>query len=524
MLIDDLLREAAGRFSHKAACVCGERSATFGELDSDVDRFARLLVSLGVSPGDRVAVYLGNRIEAVVSVFGISRVGAVSVAINVATKPEKLCQLLDDCQAKVIILSQKHKPALDALGVEPAAISCVILCDYNGEMSRSPIPYFPFEAAPNSPEASRFLCPNEDDLAFLIYTSGSTGQPKGVMHTHRSLLSAVMFIDEYLGYTSDDVILSVLAFPFTYGLTQLLLATLKGAKLVLEASFAYPYEIVRRIDHVKATVFPGVPMMFATLLQMKDISPEQFDSVRCVTSASAALPPAHIERLRGLFRKARIFSMYGQTECIRASYLDPDELERRPESVGQGIPGQEVVVVDKDGRPVGPGNVGELVVCGPHVMTGYWNRPEETAAVLEPGREPGVRVLHTRDLFRIDKDGFLHFVSRTDDIIKTRGEKVSPQEVENVILGGPGVLSAAVVGVPDPILGEAIKAFVVLAEEATVTERDILARCHRRLESYMVPKYVEFRETLPLTATGKIRRMDLRRDSAQNSPPTYLPE
>jgi len=241
-----------------------------------------------------------------------------------------------------------------------------------------------------------------------------------------------------------------------------------------------------------------------------DLSKFDLSSLRYITNTAAALPVSHILQLREKFPHATLYSMYGLTECKRVSYLPPEELDRRPGSVGIAIPNTEVWIVDEEGNRVGPGVVGELVIRGSHVMQGYWEKPEETAKVYRPGRYPAERILYSGDLFKMDEDGFLYFVGRKDDIIKSRGEKVAPKEVENVLYALDGVVEAAVVGVPGPILGQAIKAFVVPAEGRTLTERDVLRHCAAHLEDYMMPKYVEFRDSLPKTSSGKIKKTGLR--------------
>jgi acyl-CoA synthetase (AMP-forming)/AMP-acid ligase II len=239
---------------------------------------------------------------------------------------------------------------------------------------------------------------------------------------------------------------------------------------------------------------------------MKDLKPDAFPRLRYITNTAAALPPAHIMRLQELFPAARLYSMYGLTECKRCTYLPPAELARRPASVGIAIPGTEAYVVDEAGARARPGETGELVIRGAHVMKGYWENPEATDKALKPGPFPWEKVLYTGDLFRTDAEGFLYFVGRKDDIIKSRGEKVSPKEVENVLYALPGIREAAVVGVPDPVLGMAIKAVVALSPGADLTEQNIVRHCARHLEDFMVPKIVEFRDELPKTESGKISR------------------
>jgi acyl-CoA synthetase (AMP-forming)/AMP-acid ligase II len=228
-----------------------------------------------------------------------------------------------------------------------------------------------------------------------------------------------------------------------------------------------------------------------------------------LTNTAAALPPDFHDRLAERFPNALIFRMYGLTECKRVSYLEPELVHEKPTSVGRPIPGTETFVLDEEGRPVAPGETGVLYVRGPHVMAGYWRAPDLTAHMLKEGPISGERMLCTHDFFTVDEDGFLYFVGRSDDIIKTRGEKVSPIEVENALYGIDGVKEAAVIGVPDDLLGEAIRAYVVREDGVERTDHEIIAACRMRLESFMVPKEVVFLDELPKTATGKIRKKGL---------------
>jgi acyl-CoA synthetase (AMP-forming)/AMP-acid ligase II len=298
----------------------------------------------------------------------------------------------------------------------------------------------------------------------------------------------------------------VLPISFDYGLYQVLMAVKVGATLILEKSFAFPQAIFNRMREEKATGLPLVPTMAAMILGMKDLKPGAFPHLRYLTNTAAALPPAHIMRLQELFPTSRIYSMYGLTECKRCTYLPPAELAKRPSSVGIAIPGTEAYVVDDNNARAKPGEVGELVIRGAHVMKGYWENPEATGKALKPGPFPWEKVLHTGDLFRTDEDGFLYFVGRKDDIIKSRGEKVSPKEVENVLYALSGIREAAVVGTPDAILGMAIKAVVALESGSDLTEQNIIRHCAKHLEDFMVPKMIEFRDELPKTESGKISR------------------
>ncbi|HEX6570284.1 MAG TPA: fatty acid--CoA ligase family protein, partial [Acidimicrobiales bacterium] len=347
------------------------------------------------------------------------------------------------------------------------------------------------------------------DLASIIYTSGSTGRPKGVMLTHRNVVHNAWSISTYLGLVAGDVVACLLPLSFDYGLFQVFMGARVGAAVVLERSFAYPYEVLRRLAAHRVTVLPGVPTVFATILQMSPLDGVDLSSVRLLTNTAAALPPAHIHRLREAFPGARIFSMYGLTECTRVSYLDPDRLADKVTSVGKAMPNTEAYVVDDDGRRVPPGEVGELVVRGASVMRGYWGKPAETAQMLRAGENAGETVLHTGDRFTIDDEGFLYFVGRTDDVFKCKGEKISPKEVEHVLYELDDVAEAAVVGVPDELDGMAVKAVVALRPGSALTAEGVRRHCRARLESYMVPRHVELRDELPKTDSGKIRRAAL---------------
>ena len=511
MLLDDFLTNSASHLPDKVACVCGDERLTYGQINAQANRLAHALIDAGVRRGDRVAVFLENSAGTVISIFGILKAGAAFVVINPTTKEDKLAYMLNDCAATGVVLNGRSTSVLQTIETDVNSVRCLVTCGAtpavasgaNGRIDFDrDLPGYPAEAPPRQ-------C-IDVDLAAIIYTSGSTGRPKGVTVTHLNMISAATSITEYLENVPEDIIINVLPLSFDYGLYQVLMSTKMGATLVLEKSFAYPYQIVQRVMDEQATGFPGVPTVFAMLVQMKDLDPACFDSVRYVTNTAAALPPAHILRLRDLFRKARIYSMYGVTECKRVTYLPPEELDRRPTSVGRGMPNEEVYIVDENDKPVGPGEIGELVVRGSNVMKGYWGLPEETERVLRPGRYPWEKVLYTGDLFTMDEEGYLYFVSRKDDIIKSRGEKVSPREVESVIYELPDVQEAAVDGTPDKILGEAIKAVVVKAEGSKLTEKEIIGHCTRRLENFMVPKIVEFYDSLPKTNTGKISRTLLR--------------
>jgi acyl-CoA synthetase (AMP-forming)/AMP-acid ligase II len=306
------------------------------------------------------------------------------------------------------------------------------------------------------------------------------------------------------------VILGVLPLAFDYGLYQMIMAFRTGARLVLERSFTFPAQVLSQMVREGVTGFPGVPTIFAVLAELKTLNEYDFSKIRYVSNTAAALPVKHITMLRDLFPTARIYSMYGLTECKRCTYLPPNDIDRKPTSVGIAIPNTELWLADEDGNRLGPNQVGQLVIRGATVMRGYWEKPEATAKKLKPGSLPGEYVLYTGDFCRLDEEGYLYFVGRMDDIIKSRGEKVAPKEVENVLYNIKGVRDAAVIGVPDEILGQAVKAFVVLEQGSMLTTKDVQRECQAKLEAFMVPKYVDIVPDLPKTTTGKIKKTDLK--------------
>ena len=505
-LLHDSLLLAAARHPDKEVLVTGGQRYRYGELLDSALRLANALRRQGLSRGDRVAIFMDNGWPAVVSIYGTLLAGGVMMVINPQTKDDKLAYILNDSEAAFLLTDSKlarvfgpataQVPSLKALfcaGPLPEGLAVLAWDEaLNATPSYQPVGVIPV------------------DLAALIYTSGSTGNPKGVMMTHQNMVFIQGSLVEYLRLQPDERILNVLPLAFDYGLYQLLMAVHLGATLVLEPHFSFPAVVLKRLEEEQVTVFPGVPTVYATLLALHKNSPWRFPSVRRVTNTAAHLPDDFVPSLRELFPNALIFKMYGLTECKRVCYLEPELIDAKPGSVGKAMPGTEVFLLSEEGQPVPPGSVGILHVRGPHVMPGYWRQPELSAQMLRPGHYPGERVLCTHDHFRMDDEGFLYFVGRTDDIIKTRGEKVSPIEVENALHSLPSIQEAAVIGLPDELLGEAIAAYLVLLPGAALSEAEVKRLCLSKLESFMVPKYVYFLNELPKTGSGKVRKKSLR--------------
>ena len=532
MLVNNFLEQSAKLFLKKTALICQDKRLSYAEIDALANRLSNALIANGLDRQDRVAVYLDNSVESVISIFGVMKAGGVFVVVNPQVKAKKIEYILNNCQVKVLITDSKHLKEISEILPHCPNLNTILIIDYkhdtqyamrpkevlsavegrNMNLSANPLPiiagfYDILNSYPSTQPPKRCI---DIDLASMIYTSGSTGNPKGVMLTHLNMTSAANSIIEYLENRPDDIILNCLPLSFDYGLYQVLMAFKFGGTIVLERGFTYPFQIINLLVKERITGFPLVPAIAAILLQLTNLDKYDFSKLRYITNTAQAFPPKHIARFRGLFPQVKIYSMYGLTECKRVTYLPPAEVDKRPSSVGKAMPNTEVYLVDEGGCIITqPGQAGELVIRGANVMKGYWNLPELTVQRLRPGPYGNEKVLYSGDYFKMDEEGFLYFISRKDDIIKTAGEMVSPKEVENILYELDDVIEAAVVGVPDDILGNAIRAFLVLREGSQLTEKEILLHCQKHLENFMVPKYVEFRKELPKTTTGKIKKRAL---------------
>jgi len=507
MLLHQHFVDSVARTPDKTALICGEQRYSYAEVAQRAQALAIALRQRCVQRGDRVALFFDNGVEFVAGLYACLSIGAVFMPVNPLTKSDKLAFMLCDARASALLtqdaLAGEWQPALQTSG----SVHSIFVSDGCDADDARLQPWPGLDGHAPSPEPATI----DQDLAAIIYTSGSTGFPKGVMLSHLNMVTAANSVSSYLGLRHDDVILCALPLAFDYGLYQVLMGFKLGATVVLERNFSFPVKVLETMVREHVTVFPGVPTMFASLMTLKSLSQFDLGHLRLITNTAAALSETHIQRLRALFPQATLFSMYGLTECKRVTYLPPEQLDVRPTSVGRGMPNEELWLVDDEGRRLPNGSVGELVIRGSHVMRGYWERPDETAQRLKPGPLPGESVLYSGDLFRTDEEGWLYFVARRDDIIKTRGEKVSPREVENAIQSLPGVHEVAVIGVDDEILGQAIKAFITLEPGVQLTDRDVIRHCLTRLESFMAPKYIEFVDALPKTDTGKIKKTGLAR-------------
>ena len=512
-LLGEALANSCQNSPLKSAIIFKGEEYSYNHLTESAKNFALHLVGVGIKKGDRVAIYMNNSWESVVSIYGITLAGGVFLVVNPQTKANKLDYILKDSGAKSIVteavLLKEVSIALEGVNEIQEIITSG---DIHEDFPKNELRLKNFGeilSESNSTVELPRIIPN--DLAALIYTSGSTGFPKGVMMTHQAMVFTSWSLIEYLRLTHDERIMLVLPLAFDYGLYQLIMSVTIGGTLLVEQSFSFPPAIFRQIELLKPTVFPGVPSIYAIMIAMHKKTGISFDCIQKITNTAAALPEEFVTDLKEIFPNALIFKMYGLTECKRVCYLEPELIDIKPNSVGKAIPGTEVFLLTPEGKPVLPGEPGILHIRGPHVMSGYWNNTELSNEMLKPGLISGERVLCAQDLFKMDEEGFLYFLGRNDDIIKTRGEKVSPIEVENTIYKINGIKEVAVFGIPDVMLGESIVAFVTIHDHTPINERDIQLKCLASLESFMVPQKIILIPEMPKSSNGKIDKTELKK-------------
>jgi amino acid adenylation domain-containing protein len=515
VLVHEYLSLSAQRYQEKTALIFEDERYSYEYLDRLTDNLALHLIDAGVKKHDRVVVFGENSAEVIISVYGILKTGAAFVLLNGYLKPFKLNYIVKDCSPKVMFADCKNEEvvnnAIENLDIKPKVIW------YGSESTernnnKKYWHNFVEDINENQRRAleERRLSLIDYDLATIIYTSGSTGEPKGIMSSHIEMISAARSIITFFNNTPDDVILNVLPLSFDYGLYQVIMCFMFGGTIVLGRSMLFPIELVKTIEYEKVTGFPIVPTLLVLLLKMESLKSRNFSSLRYISNTGDTLSVDNIKAFRKLFPGIKIYSMFGLTECKRIAYLLPEYIDQKPGSVGKAMPNCEVFIVNDHGSLAKPNEVGELVVRGSNVMRGYWNAKELTKKVYRDGLYQCERLLYTGDNFYQDEDGFLYFIGRKDDMIKTKGERVSPKEIENILCSMEGVNEAAVIGVPDEILGQAVKAYIVKSPESQINEKDVLRYCSQNIELFMIPKYVVFLVSLPKSPNGKIDKKTLK--------------
>ncbi|AXT49414.1 acyl-CoA synthetase [Aquimarina sp. BL5] len=500
--IQNFLEESVHLYPNGIAVVFGEERFTFSDINKKSDSLAAYFQNIGVKRGDRVVLQLGNTIETVISFWAVLKIGAIVIPVGTELKSSKIEYILNDSGAIVLItkddIAVRNKELLDNSKLKKIIIP-------NKSLNLEEPIFVDFGLVSNKTEkelaSSRTI---SVDLAAIIYTSGSTGEPKGVMLTHQNMIAATDSLNSYLGYSKEDKILCALPLSFDYGLYQMIMSISVGATLLLETESTWPIFLLKRIEKEKATIIPAVPTMIMLLFEQNKKNHFDLRSIRSVTNTGAALTGSNISMIKSTFPKAQIFSMYGLTECKRCTYLPPEDIDNKPDSVGVAIPNTELWLVNSDDNKIfTPNTIGQLVIRGATVMQGYWNKPIKTSEKLKPGRYPGEKVLYTGDYCTIDQDGYLYFKGRMDHMINSRGIKVSPKEVEDYIGSIKEVNAVVVTGVPHVDYGEALFAFIVLNSNESITEKEILSHCSSNLENYKVPEHIQIIESIPKTPNGK---------------------
>jgi long-chain acyl-CoA synthetase len=503
--LHDLLARATEQNPDQALIIYRDEASSYGEVNRDAGRLASYLRESGVKVGDRVALVLDNLPQYPVAYYGILKAGAAVVPLCADTRVDTLTHALAHSEAAAVIIGGKNSKLLDESEETLPHLRCIVSVGapkIDGRKGLSIVELDDaLEAAPNEIHHHS----SENDLASLMYTSGTTAQPKGVMLSHLNLMANTESIVDYLKLDASERIGLVLPFFYSYGNSILHTHISAGATVVVLGSLAFPASVLQGIQNHKVTGFSGVPSTFARLIHFKSFNKYDTSSLRYVTQAGGPMTPALTEKLKRAMPQVKVFVMYGQTEAApRLSYLPPEDLDRKMGSVGIALTGVELNVLDEDGAPVAPGEVGELVAKGDNIMCGYWKAPEETARVLRP------EGLRTGDLARVDDDGFFYIVGRNSDMIKAGAHRISPKEIEAVVEMLPEVAQCAAVGVPHPMLGEAIAAFIVLGHDKSLDNKAVLRACLDKLPRFKIPTHVLFVESLPRTKTGKLRRKELK--------------
>lgn len=513
--IDELLADAAGHRPDNDAIKDGDAVWTYARLDREVARLAAELRAGGSERGDRVCIYMQKSLAQVLAILAVSRVQGVFVAANRKLKSNQVEFIARDCRVRLLLTDADGRDALDlAKWAHRPNVALVSVDPREGIVLSGLKVLRKTERETDSSRAS--VRTIRGDLACLMYTSGSTGPPKGVMVSHGNLLSGAQSVTSYLGIREDDRIISVLSFSFDYGLNQLLCALERRCLLVLRRT-TFPQEIARTLKDESITVCAGIPSMWARMFHASHgvglMAP--FRSVRVVTNSGGKVSRRMLDAMERAFTSARIFLMYGLTEAFRSTYLPPEQLTTRPDSIGRSIPGAEVFLVNDDGRRARAGECGQIVHRGDTVAMGYWNRPEDTARVFRPNPfadgacDTVEYVVFSGDYARCDEDGYLYFLGRRDQQVKVSGMRISPEEVETVMDDIEGLAECVVLGTEGEEGDDVIVAFVLT--DGPVERNVILRECRNRLPHYMVPRHIELCDSFPRLPNGKTDRAELKR-------------
>ncbi|ADJ28618.1 acyl-CoA ligase (AMP-forming), exosortase A system-associated [Nitrosococcus watsonii] len=516
LLAHSLVLDNAFKRPDEPALIHGDQTLSYASLGSAVEACARGLLALGIAPSERIAVYLPKRPETVVTLFGAAAAGGVFVPINPLLKPRQVAYILRDCNVRVLITADNRTDLLQDELAECHDLRNLVIVDAPTQAAKNLT--HPTAISWESLLSLGAGAPSlghrriDSDMAAILYTSGSTGRPKGVVLSHRNLVAGAQSVAQYLENNFNDRLLAVLPLSFDAGFSQLTTAFSTGASVVL-MEYLLPKDVIKSIARHGITGITAVPPLWVQLASLA-WPPEAVNTLRYIANTGGRMPKAATAALRRSLPQTKVFLMYGLTEAFRSTYLPPEEVDKRPDSIGKAIPNVEIQVARKDGSLCLPGEPGELVHRGALVAMGYWNDPKKTAERFRPapGQLPELPLTEiavwSGDTVRMDEDGFLYFIGRQDEMIKTSGYRVSPTEVEEVLYQTGFVAETAVVGIPHPKLGQGIVAIVKL-DSADFNPEDLLVACRAELPNFMVPLTIIASDALPRNANGKIDRRAL---------------
>jgi acyl-CoA synthetase (AMP-forming)/AMP-acid ligase II len=503
-LIHHFLEESTGLFPDKTALVHDEVRATYKQINTKANQLASWLINLGISKGDRVVLLLENCMEYVVSYYGIIKAGAVAVPLSSDLKPDGLGPLLEELEPEVIISSSRFERLFKATDLAPYKINALLLKSPKQNWTSYSFTVFSWEdIICDDATANPEIPINESDLASIIYTSGSTGIPKGVMLSHKNIVSNTKSICRYLDLTDKDIQMSVLPFFYVMGKSLLNTHFAIGGTVVINNKFAFPATVIKQMADEKVTGFSGVPSTYAYLLHRSPLKNyrDRLNLLRYCTQAGGHMSGQIKEELRKVLpAHTQIYIMYGATEAsARLTYLRPDYFSDRMGSIGKPIPGVKMQVLNKSDKVLSTGQTGELVASGPNIMQGYWKDEKATSAVLDKNG------YHTGDLGYYDEEGYFFVNGRKDNLLKVGGHRINPQEIEDVLMATELVIETAVIGVPDELLGNKLIALAVPRNE-TSSKNKIMKLCADSLPKYKLPSSIKLVRLLPKNTSGKIDR------------------
>lgn len=509
---DQLVSDAATQAPDNPALIHKDSVFSYNELMSRVVKTAQGFSGLGLARGERVAVFLPKLPQTVMSLFATSLAHGAFVPVNSVLKPLQVQHILNDCDVSILVTSSDRLKGLKDVLYDCPSLRHIVLVDklIDGDPSHYAVHHFDDLPLASLPQSNRV----DADVAAILYTSGSTGRPKGVVLSHRNLLCGADSVSKYLENSADDVILALLPLSFDYGLSQITTAFKVTATCILMDYFL-PGDVVKTITKHQVTGLAAVPPLWQQLMKV-EWPMEATRQLRYFTNSGGAMPQVTLQKLRETFTHASPYLMYGLTEAFRSTYLPPELVDERPGSMGKAIPNAEIMVINEQGQECEPDEPGELVHRGPHVSLGYWNDAEKTAERFKPvpvarnGLMLTEMAVWSGDTVKKDKDGFLYFIGRKDEMIKTSGNRVSPMEVEEVCYQTVEEIAEVVVtGVPDLELGQAIVMTLVLKDSADIDHQALLGKIKRNLPNFMHPKHLEMFDALPRNPNGKVDRSAL---------------